>query len=57
MSITYSQVGPGYNDASLNYLGGDEAPVAGSIVVSITDANSLTAASADEHHSATVTVE
>jgi len=57
VSITYNQLGPGYNDASLNYLGGDEAPITGSSEVSITDANGLTIASADEHYSATVTVE
>lgn len=56
MTIEYSQLGPGYNDASLDYRGGVEAPVGGEAEVTIADRNRLSATS-DEAHTATVTIE
>jgi len=56
VSITYDQLGPGYNDASLGYNGDDLAPVAGVGALTIMDPNSLTSAESDEHQTATATI-
>lgn len=56
MSITYDQLGPGYNDASLGYNGEEVAPVTGTGAATISDPNRLSA-EADESHTATALVE
>lgn len=56
MSITYNQLGPGYDDASLGYNGEEVASVTGTGAATITDPNRLSAET-DESYTATVTVE
>lgn len=54
--ITYNQLGPGYNDASLGYDGDEIAPVTGDAESTVSDLNESTSAAVDEVHTATVTI-